>query len=93
MKEVVVRSADSGAWLGKLESRDGTEVVLKDAIRLWYWDGAASLSQLAAEGVNKPDNCKFGVPLKSAAILGVCEVLDATEDASVCVRGVEPWRA
>lgn len=33
--------------------------MLKNARRLWYWDGAASISQIAVDGVSKPENCKF----------------------------------
>ena len=38
---VVVRSRDAGAFLGRLVRRNGSEVELADARRLWYWDGAA----------------------------------------------------
>ena len=45
----MVRTYSAGVFLGTLKSREGKEVVLKDARRMWYWDGAASLSQLATE--------------------------------------------
>ena len=56
---VMVRTYSAGVFAGTLESRDGKEVVLKDARRIWYWDGAASLSELATKGTSKPTNCKF----------------------------------
>ena len=51
---VIVRGEASGAFAGTLESRSGREVVLTGARRLWYWAGAASLSQLAARGTSRP---------------------------------------
>ena len=36
--------------------KDGDEVELKNCRRIWYWNGAASLSELALSGV-KRDEC------------------------------------
>jgi len=45
LKYVLVRTQSAGVFAGELESRNGQEVVLLNARRIWYWDGAASLSQ------------------------------------------------
>ena len=62
-KYCMVRTYSAGVFAGTLKSRDGKEVVLNDARRIWFWDGAASLSQLATEGTTKPQNCKFPGPV------------------------------
>lgn len=53
-KKVIVRGDRSGVFFGTLLERNGQEVVLADCRRLWYWDGAASISQLAVDGVPTP---------------------------------------
>ena len=58
-KYVIVRTYSAGVFAGELESRKGQEVVLLNVRRIWYWSGAASLSQLAMEGTKDPSNCKF----------------------------------
>ena len=50
LKYVIVRTYSAGVFAGNLKSRDGKEVTLTNARRLWYWSGAASLSQLAVAG-------------------------------------------
>lgn len=87
---VVIRSSDSGAHIGYLKSREGSTVSLVQARRLWYWSGAASLSQLALEGVKRPQECKFPAPV-NLCVLGVCEVIEATEVARKSIQEVEPW--
>lgn len=87
---VIIRSADSGAHAGYLVRREGSEVQLTQSRRLWYWDGAASLSQLALEGTKAPDNCKFPAAVE-ITVLGVCEVIEASEQARNSIDGVEPW--
>ena len=59
MEYVIVRTYSAGVFAGYLEKRNGQEVILRQARRIWYWDGAASLSQLAEEGTKRPENCKF----------------------------------
>ena len=49
-KKVIIRGDRSGAEFGTLVAQNGREVTLHNVRRLWYWDGAASLSQLAKDG-------------------------------------------
>ncbi len=55
MKYVICRTNSAGVFAGFFESRNGKEVVLRDARRIWRWSGAASLSQLAMEGTKDLD--------------------------------------
>ena len=43
---VIVRTYSAGCFAGRLKSRRGQDVVLTEARRLWYWAGAATLSEL-----------------------------------------------
>lgn len=90
---VVIRGDRSGAFAGFLKSRKDREVTLVNARRLYYWDGAASLSQLAEEGVSKPGNCKFPKPVAEIIILDAIEVMSASESARKSIEGVKIWSA
>ncbi|MEO0797452.1 MAG: hypothetical protein AAFX93_20050 [Verrucomicrobiota bacterium] len=88
---VVIRSRDSGCHAGYLKSRNDQSVTLVQSRRLWYWDGASSLSQLAMEGVKKPENCKFPCEVAEIEVLGVCEIIKATATARESINSVETW--
>lgn len=92
-KYVIVRTQSAGVFAGYLESRNGQEVVLLKARRLWYWDGAASLSQLAAEGVSKPQNCKFPCEVDQVELLQAVEILNCTEKAQLSIAKVAVWKS
>ena len=92
MDYVIVRTYSAGVFAGYLASKNGKEVQLINARRLWYWDGAASLSQLAMEGVSKPENCKFPCEVKSITLTETIEVIDCTRKAQKSIAEVKIWK-
>jgi len=89
---VIVRTYSAGVFAGYLVERTGKECQLQKAIRLWYWKGAASLSQLAIEGVSSPTECKFGIPV-DVVVTEAIEILTVTDEAKTVIEAVKPWRA
>ncbi len=87
----IVRSASAGVFAGIVATRNGQEVCLTNARRIWYWSGAASLSQLATEGTSKPEQCKFPAAVPSVMLLDVVEILPATEAAESSIKKVATW--
>ncbi len=90
-KYVIVRTYSAGVFAGNLKSRKGQEVVLNDARRIWYWDGASSLSQLAMEGTKKPENCKFPIAVKEVTLTQAIEIIPCTKEAEKSIKGVKIW--
>src|SRR5690554_4994985 len=90
---VIVRSYSAGVFAGYLVSEQGQEVVLRNARRLWYWSGAASLSQLAMEGVKKPMECKFPCEVDEVKIKEAIEILKCREEARLSIAAVPVWSA
>ena len=89
----IVRSKGSGVWAAEIVSKDGTTAVLKNAIRIWYWAGAASLSELAMIGTKRPSECKFCIPVDEVEVYEIVEILSITDKAEASIKGVEPWTA
>ena len=93
LKYVMARTYSAGVFAGYLESREGREVVLRDARRIWYWEGAASLSQLATEGTKKPMECKFPCTVDRVELLETVEIIDITPEAKQSIESVPVWSA
>lgn len=91
-KYQIVRTYSAGVFAGYIVSRNGREVIMRDARRLWYWDGAASLSQLAMEGTKKPETCKFPCEVERVELLEVIEILDVTKNAEESIKSVPVWQ-
>jgi Ser-tRNA(Ala) deacylase AlaX len=89
---VIVRTEMAGVHYGTIGSHEGQECTLTDSRRLWYWKGAASLSQLALEGTKNPSDCKFTVRVPEITLLGVIEIIPCTPEAVKSIEAVEEWR-
>jgi len=89
---VIVRTYTAGVFAGLLTKRSGKEVEMKNARRLWYWKGAASLSQLAMEGVKCPNECKFPCPVDKVVLTEAIEILAVTRAARKSIEGVPEWK-
>lgn len=94
-KKVVVRSINAGVFFGTLEAvtDDGCSCELSGARKLWYWEGAAAVEELAASGTSLPEKCKFTVKVDNIAIVGICQIIPTTEKAAASIEGVSEWKA
>jgi hypothetical protein len=87
----IVRTYSAGVFAGYVKSRNGQEVTMTKARRLWYWNGANELSGLALNGTAKPLDCKFG-PECDVLLLNAIEILAVNEAARKSLQGVAIWQ-
>ena len=90
---VIVRTYSAGVFAGYLVKRSGKEVTLRQARRLWYWAGAATLSQLSMCGVSRPKECKFPMPVEEILLTEAIEIIPCTETAKKSINEVEIWKS
>lgn len=88
----IIRTYSAGVFAGYIEQMDGKTAVLKDVRRIWSWEGACSLSQLAVDGTSKPESCRFAVPVEKIVVTEVIEILPCTERAKKSILGVKKWK-
>lgn len=91
-KKVIIRGDRSGCFFGILAEKNGREVKLTKCRRLWYWSGAASLSQLAVDGVANPNDCKFTVTVDEIVILDAIEIIPCTVKAINSIEETREWK-
>ena len=88
----IVRGNRSGVFAGNIKEQNGAEVTMTNVRCLWYWDGAASLLQMAAEGVKYPEKCKFTMTVTEATIIDAIEILPCSEKAEKIIKEVGEWK-
>ena len=88
----MVRTYSAGVFAGIVTERNGKEALLTNARRIWYWDGAASLSQLATDGTREPEKCKFPCAVEEVLLTEVIEIIPITDKAKTSIDGVPIWK-
>ncbi|MDR1562299.1 MAG: hypothetical protein LBS54_04325 [Dysgonamonadaceae bacterium] len=94
-KFYIIRTYSAGVWFGNIKSLKGTECVVINARRIHYWAGAASLSQLALEGVKRPKECRFAMTIidqEGVYLPQTIEVLPCTDAAVENINAVPVWK-
>ena len=91
LKYVIARTYSAGVFAGYMKERNGKEAKMVNVRRLWYWDGAATLSQLATDGTVKPTSCKFPCEVSEIDLTEVIEVLPVTAKAQKSIASVKVW--
>lgn len=89
---VIVRASSAGVFFGIPKQIANGMVMLDKCRRFWYWNGAASLSQLAKDGTDKTD-CKFSVRTDSHVVMGVVEIIPCTKTAEKKLNAQKEWTA
>ncbi len=90
-KYCIFRTESAGVFAGVLEAHNNGEAIIQQARRIWSWEGAASLSQLAVDGTQKPKECRFPCVLERIFIRGVVEIIPATDRARASIESVPIW--
>jgi hypothetical protein len=92
-KICIIRSYESGVHFGEvLETRDtihGLSVTLKDSRRVHYWEGAASLSQMALDGIKTG---RIAMVLPEIQVENVCEIIPMSDAAIDNMKKQPIWR-
>lgn len=90
---VIVRGNSSGVFSGFLIKKEGQTVELIQCRRLWRWEGASSISQLAISGTSNPMKCKFPEETIKHTLLDAIEIIACTEKAYDIIKSVPIWKS
>ena len=86
-KKVIIRTFSAGVWFGVLAQKDGKEVIVEDARRMWRWWAAKSisLSGVALYGI-KRDKSKIA-PAVPGVWLEAVEIIPCSNEATESIQG------
>ena len=79
---VLVRAGGAGVHFGTLEEKNGQEVTLSNAKRLWSWQGALSLSEIASKGINISGS-KISVSVEEIILPTVLEIIRISKKSNL----------
>ena len=93
LKYCIIRTYSAWVFAWYVKKRKWKEWTILNARRLWYWEWAASLSQLAMEWVSKPEKCKFPCEVDEIELTEIIEVIPCTEKSFNSIKNVKIWQS
>lgn len=82
---VIVRTYSAGVHYGTLVKREGREVTLADARRIWSWQGANTLHEISLRGVGK--GSKVSDRVAEIIVTEAIEIIPCTAEAATNLDG------
>ena len=92
-KKAIIRTYSAGVHYGEVAEKEGNEIILKNARRLWYWktqNKGISLSEIANHGVHKDSKVCEVVEL---IWLQPVEIIICTKEAVKSIEAADVYRA
>lgn len=81
-RQVLIRTFSAGVHFGTLLSHEGQQVHLKNARRLWSWNGALSLSEVASKGIDL-NKSKVSVPVEEIILTQAIEIIPISKTSNL----------
>lgn len=91
-KYYIIRGDRSGVFFGQIAGRNGQEVELRNVRKIWYWDGACSVEQLAVDGVTNPSSCKFTVFVPEMVVTDAIQIFPCSDKSAKILGEVKAWK-
>jgi len=86
-EKVIIRTYSAGVWFGTLTEKEGKEVIIADARRMWRWQAkeSISLSGLAIHGLDQ-ERSQIVQAVKSVWLEAI-EIITCSEIAKESIEG------
>lgn len=88
----IVRTTNAGVFFGKIKEKSADEITMTEVRKIWHWEGACAVEQLAMDGTKRPDGCKFTVVVPEMTIANPIQIILCTEKATASLAGVAVWQ-
>lgn len=85
-KYVIVRTYSAGVHCGVLVAREGREVTLTEARRIWRWAGAYTLSEIATGSLDT-EKSKISAPVGEIVLTEAIEIITCAPEGAAKLRG------
>ena len=80
--EVIIRTNRAGVHIGTLIARNGQEIILGNARRLYSWSGAFTLNAVAANGVDR-SNSRISIAIPKITLLEAIEIIPVAKGVNL----------
>ena len=90
----IIRCYEAGVFFAQIKAHDKENkiVTLQNARKIFYWNGAAAVEQIAMEGVKDTAGSKFTMIVPEMEVMNPIQIIPCTREAVECIQTVIAWK-
>ena len=90
----IIRCYEAGVFFAQIKSYDKENkiITLQNARKIFYWNGAAAVEQIAMEGVKDRASSKFTMIVPEMEVMNPIQIIPCTREAVECIQTVNVWK-
>lgn len=90
-KKIIARIDRAGVFHGTLDYIDNEIIRLKDTRRIYYWNGALSVTDMAAKGLT---GGRISIPVTTVEFMSdkIVEINECSDEATKSIEAIKPWK-
>lgn len=94
-KYSILRCDKAGTFIAQVGNTLDGKTELLNARKIYYWEGAHTVEDIAIFGTTKPSECKLTLTVDSIKVRAsdICEEIEATEKATKALLAIPDWTA
>jgi hypothetical protein len=86
----IVRTDRAGVFFGQIKEKSKDSVVMTDVRKIYYWDGACAVEQIAVDGVN--DSSNLTITITEMEIADPIQIIPCSEKAFKNLKEKKEWK-
>ncbi len=88
----IVRTDRAGVFYGEIKSKTKNSITMTNVRKIFYWDGACAVEELALNGTSKPNNCKLTVIIPEMEIASPIQILPCSKNSVEILNAIPIWK-
>ena len=90
-KNIIARIDKAGVFHGRLDYIDEQIIRLKDVRRIYQWNGALSVTDMAVNGIT---GGKVTIPVSTVEFISnnIIELNECSDEATEAIIAITPWK-
>lgn len=90
----IIRCYEAGVFFAQIKAHDKANriITLQNARKIFYWEGAAAVEQIAMEGVKNRAASKFTMVVPEMDVANPIQIIPCTREAVECINLVNVWK-
>ena len=92
-QKYIVRCHFAGVFFGEIKERKGTDCVMTNVRKIWSWEGACAVEELAVNGTTTPRNCQLTVTVDEMIVMDPVQIIPCTNKATAILEAIDEWKS